>query len=633
VTTNSTTPPPDLPLKGEGNVGEGNYVVGTAGHIDHGKSALITALTGIDPDRLAEEKRRGMTIDLGFAHLRLPSGREVGIVDVPGHARFIRNMLAGVHGFDAVMLVIAADEGVMPQTREHLEIIDLLEVRRGVVVLSKVDLVDAPWLALVKSEVLETLEGTALQGSPVVTFSAVTGDGKAELLVVLDTILGVAPARLDVGRPRLPIDRAFTMSGFGTVVTGTLVDGTLTLGDELEVVPGGHKVRVRGLQQHNRKVETASPGSRVAVNLVGVEKDQLSRGDVLARPNTLHATRRIDATVRVLASAPQPLRHGAALLLHTGTAEVSCRVILLDTDQIDAGGEGWVQLYLGRPIAAVGNDRFILRLPSPATTIAGGRLVDVSPRKHSRRDTVVRESLERRAAGDILQEELRKYPRGVTVSALLKATMAPVADVATVSARRIGDWLYDTGVWRAISDRATRELEAYHGEYPLRPGMAREELRSRLGVPPSSFPSVVQGLVQDGLVEERQGSVALPRHRVELHALDGTATALLELLARQPFAPPSLTEAMSQTGASEEMVRALAQSGGIVRVSDDVAFAKDAYDAAVEMVKDIVLSSGSITVAQLRDRMGASRRPVLAFLEYLDAQRVTRRVGDSRVLR
>jgi selenocysteine-specific elongation factor len=521
----------------------------------------------------------------------------------------------------------------MPQTREHLEIIDLLDLRRGLVVLSKVDLVDEPWLALVKSEVLETLEGTALQGSPVVRFSAVTGDGKSELLAALDTLLGAAPSRPDVGRPRLPVDRAFTMSGFGTVVTGTLVDGTLAIGDELEVMPGGLTVRVRGLQQHNLKVKTASSGSRVAVNLVGAEKDQLARGDVLARPKTLSATRRVDAMVRVLASAPQPLRHGAELLLHTGTAEVSCRVILLEADQVGAGGEGWVQLYLEHPIAAVANDRFILRIPSPATTIAGGRLVDVSPRKHSRRDSLVRESLERRAAGEVLQEELRKYPRGVTVSALLKATMAPEADVASVSARRIGDWLYDTGVWRSIGDRATRELEAYHGEHPLRPGMAREELRSRLGVPPGSFPSVIQGLVQDGLVEERDGSVALPRHRVELHALDGTATALLELLARQPFAPPSLTEAMRQTGASEEMVRALVHSGGIVRVSDDVAFAKDAYDAAVKMVKDIVSSSGSITVAQLRDGMGASRRPVLALLEYLDAQRVTRRIGDSRVLR
>jgi selenocysteine-specific elongation factor len=292
-----------------------------------------------------------------------------------------------------------------------------------------------------------------------------------------------------------------------------------------------------------------------------------------------------------------------------------------------------VQLYLERPIAAVENDRFVLRIPSPATTIAGGRLVDVTPRKHSRRDGVVRESLERRAAGEVLQEELRKYPRGVTVSALLKATMAPEVEVAALSAMRIGDWLYDTGVWRAIGDRATRELGAYHAEHPLRPGMAREELRSRLGVPPASFPSVVNGLVQDGLVADRDGSVALPNHSVELHAPGGNATALLELLGRQPFTPPSLTEAMRETGASDEMVRALAQTGAIVRVSDDVAFAKDAYEAAVEMVKEIVSNSGSITVAQLRDRMGASRRPVLALLEYLDSQRVTRRVGDSRVLR
>jgi selenocysteine-specific elongation factor len=628
VSANSTTPPPDLPLKGEGN-----YVVGTAGHIDHGKSTLITALTGIDPDRLAEEKRRGMTIDLGFAHLRLPSGLEIGIVDVPGHLRFIGNMLAGTHGLDAVMLVIAADEGVMPQTREHLEIIDLLDVRRGVVVLSKVDLVDADWLALVRSEVLETLEGTSLEGAPVVPYSAVSGEGTDHLVAALDALFDAVPSRLDLGRPRLPIDRVFTMSGFGTVVTGTLVDGTLTLGEELEVVPGGRMTRVRGLQQHNRKVETASPGSRVAANLTGVEKDQLARGDVLARPKTLNATRRVDATVRVLASAPQSLRHGAELLLHTGTAEVGCRVILLEADEIKAGGQGWVQLYLERPIAAAGQDRFILRVPSPPSTIAGGRFIDVAPRKHSRRDGVVRESLERRAAGDVLQEELRKYPRGVTVTALLKATMAPEADVAALNAKRIGEWLYDGGAWQSIADRATRELETYHGAHPLRTGMAREELRSRLGVPPGSFPSVVQGLLQDEVVAERDGSVALPRHHVELNAAGGAAALLLEVLGREPLAPPSLTEAIKQTGASPEIVRALAQRGDIVRVGDDIAFTKDAYEAAVAMVRDIISNGGSITVAQLRDRMGASRRPVLALLEHLDAQRVTRRVGDSRVLR
>jgi len=610
-----------------------NFVIGTAGHIDHGKSTLITALTGIDPDRLAEEKRRGMTIDLGFAHLSLPSGLEVGIVDVPGHARFIRNMLAGTHGLDAVMLVIAADEGVMPQTREHLEIIDLLDVRRGVVVLSKVDLVEADWLALVTSEVRQALEGTSLEAAPVIPFSAVSGEGKAELVAALNTLLATAPPRPDVGRPRLPIDRAFTMSGFGTVVTGTLVDGSLNLGEELQVVPGGRTVRVRGLQQHNRKVETAAPGSRVAANLTGVEKHQLARGDVLARPKSLQSTRRVDASVRVLASAAQSLRHGTELLLHTGTAEVACRVIVLDSDDIAAGAEGWVQLYMERPIAAAEHDRFILRIPSPSATIAGGTFVDVAPRRHARHDSAVRESLERRAAGEVLQEELRKYPRGVTVAALLKATLAPEADVAGLNAKRIGDWLYDAGAWGAISERASSELEAYHSAHPLRPGIAREELRSRLGVPPGSFPSVVRGMLQDGIAVELDGLLARPGHRVEVHAVDGTAAALVQLLGLQPFAPPSLTEAVQQTGATSEVIRALAQRGEIVRLSDDIAFTKEAFDAAVKMVREIISSTGSITVGQLRDRMGASRRPVLALLEHLDAEHVTRRVGDARVLR
>ena len=611
-----------------------SFVIGTAGHIDHGKSTLVTALTGIDPDRLAEEKRRGMTIDLGFAHLRLPGGKEVGIVDVPGHARFIRNMLAGTHGLDAVMLVIAADEGVMPQTREHLEIIDLLDVRRGVVVLSKVDLVDPDWLTLVRAEVVEVLNGTSLEGVRILPFSAVSGEGKADLMVELDRMLAAAESRPDLGRPRLPIDRVFTMSGFGTVVTGTLVDGTLNVGEELEVFPGGRAVRVRGLQQHNQKVESASPGGRVAANLTGAEKHELQRGDVLARAGSLATTRRVDASVRVLSSAPQPLRHGAELQLHTGTAEVTCRVILLDaSEQIDAGGQGWVQLYLDRPVAVAENDRFILRVPSPAATIAGGTLVDIHPRKHSRHDGAARESLERRAAGDVLQEELRKYPRGVTVESLLKATMAPEADVAGLDAIRIGDWLYDAAIWSAIADRATRELQTFHASHPLRPGMVREELRSRLGVPPGSFSSVIQGLLHDGRIEERDGSLAVPGHRVELHETDGAAASLLELLGRQPFAPPSLAEATQQTGASPEVVRALAQRGEIVRVSDDIAFTRDSYQAAVAMVREIISTGGSITVAQLRDRMGASRRPVLALLEHLDAERVTRRVGDARVLR
>jgi selenocysteine-specific elongation factor len=612
--------------------GNGGFVVGTAGHIDHGKSTLITALTGIDPDRLAEEKRRGMTIDLGFAHMVLPSGREIGIVDVPGHARFMRNMLAGAHGLDAVMLVVAADEGVMPQTREHLEIVDLLEVRRGVVVLSKADLVDEAWLELVTAEVRETIAPTALAGVAVIPVSAVTGQGLSELTAALDSLLDGAELRLDLGRPRLPIDRVFTMSGFGTVVTGTLADGNLSVGDELEVVPLGLVVRIRGLQRHNRGVETASPGNRVAVNVTGVEKSDLARGDVLSTPHILQSTRRIDAHVRVLASAPRALRHGAELLLHTGTAEVGCRVIVLAGDAIEPGGEAWVQLYLERAIAAGSNDRFVLRVPSPPVTIAGGRFIDVAPRKHPRHDHAVSESLDRRAAGDVLQEELRKYPRGVNLAALLRATMAQQSDVDALDARRIGEWLYANEAWDALADRAVTEVAAYHAAHPLRPGMAREELRSRLRLTPSSFPAALASLVAEGRLEERDGAIAAPNHRVAIAAFDGPAARLLELLGNDPFAPPSLQEAMQRTGAGTEVVRALAQRGAIVRVSDDIAFTQDAYSNAVGVVKDLIATTGSVTVAQLRDRMGASRRPVLALLEHLDVVKLTRRVGDHRVL-
>ena len=417
-----------------------SFVVGTAGHIDHGKSTLVTALTGIDPDRLAEEKRRGMTIDLGFAHMTLPSGREIGIVDVPGHARFMRNMLAGAQGLDAVLLVVAADEGVMPQTREHVEILDLLDVRRGLVVLTKVDLVEREWLELVQAEAMAALKGTSLESVGVISVSAPTGQGLAELADSLDGLLEATPPRPDVGRPRVPIDRVFTISGFGTVVTGTLVDGSIHVGDEMQIVPGGRLVRVRGLQRHNQKVESVGPGNRVAANLSGVEKNELSRGDVLANPGTIQPARRIDATLRVVTSAPHAVRHGSELLLHTGTAEVGCRVIVLDADEIGPGAEGWVQLYLDRPIAAAVHDRFVLRVPSPAITIAGGSFIDVAPRKHPRHDSAVRESLVRRAAGNVLEEELRKYPRGVTVGALLKATVAPETDVERLHARRLGDW-------------------------------------------------------------------------------------------------------------------------------------------------------------------------------------------------
>ncbi len=611
-----------------------SFVVGTAGHIDHGKSTLVQALTGIDPDRLQEEKRRGMTIDLGFAYLTLPSGRLVGIVDVPGHARFIRNMLAGVHGLDSVLLVVAADEGVMPQTVEHLEIVDLLEIRRGLAVLTKVDLVEPDWLELVTAELAETLAATSLGGAPILPVSALTGQGMVELKAGLDALLETIPARSDRGRPRLPIDRVFSMSGFGTVVTGTLVDSSLKAGEELEVQPSGLRVRVRGLQQHNLKVEVATPGSRVAANLVGVEKDGLARGDVLARPGQLGSTRRIDASVRVLRDSPRALRHGARLQLHTGTAEVAARAIVLAADEIPPGASGWVQLYLEQPIAAAAGDRFVLRLPSPSATIAGGSFADVAPRRHPRHDVRIRESLERRASGDVLQEELRKYPRGITEAALLKATLAEGADVAKLQAVRAGQWLFAPEAWDAISQRASRELADYHQRNPLRPGMPRQELRNRLGLAAPAFPAVLAALVGENLLAERGSGLALPAHKVEIDpAAGGPAARLVELLGAQPYAPPSLPEALREAGASPEVLRALVQQGELVRLSEEIAFTRQAYESAVGLVREIVASDGQVTVASLRDRMGASRRPVLALLEHLDAQKITRRVGDERVLR
>ena len=608
-------------------------VVGTAGHIDHGKSTLITALTGVDPDRLAEEKRRGMTIDLGFGHLRLPSGREVGIVDVPGHARFIRNMLAGVHGLDAVILVVAADEGVRPQTREHLEIVDLLEVRRAVVALTKIDLVDPEWIQMVSAEVADAIEHTSLEGAPIIPVSSVDHRGLDKLAAALDAVLAQGDSKADLGRPRLPIDRAFTMSGFGTVVTGTLVDGSLTTGQELEVVPDGRVVRVRGLQHHNRKVEIALPGSRVAVNLAGVEKHEVDRGAVLALPGSLTASRRVDARVRVLGDAGRPLKHGAEVTLHTGTLEVGARAIVLDGDTIAPGTEGWVQLYLERPAAVAAGDRFVLRVPSPSLTLAGGRFADVAPRKHPRHDAAVRESLERRASGNVLQEELGKYPRGVAVAALLKATLSTAADIESLDARRSGDWIWAREHWSAMAQHVAAELAAYHAAHPLRPGMPREELRSRAGVPPAAFAAALAGLVGDGSVMERGGDIALAAHQVSFDAADGPAGRLIAELAANPFAPPSLAEAMQKSGATAEVVRALERRGDVVRLSDDIAYTRDAYQMAVALVKETIAVAGSVTVAQVRDKMGASRRPVVALLEHLDAQHVTRRVGDTRVLR
>ncbi|MEA3350637.1 MAG: selenocysteine-specific translation elongation factor, partial [Chloroflexota bacterium] len=394
-------------------------VIGTAGHVDHGKSALIEALTGTHPDRLQEERNRGLTIVLGFSWLTLPNGESIGIVDVPGHRDFIENMLSGVGAIDAALFVVAADEGVMPQTREHLAILDLLQIQGGVVALTKIDLIDDPeWLDLVEADLMETLAGTVLDSAPLVRVSSRTGEGIPELLDTLGNALTEKPPRPDLGRPRLSVDRTFIVSGFGTVVTGTLTDGHLKVGDDIVVLPHGREGRVRGLQTHQHKIDIAVPGSRTAINISGVDADQIQRGDVIAHPGDYKSTRRIDVHFRLLSDASQAIEHNTEMKLFISAAERMTRVRLLGAELLEPGHEGWLQLEMVDPLVAMRGDRYILRRPSPGETIGGGSVVDSRPqRRHKRFDQRVLDRFEALAGG---------APTDIILQALLSLGAAPL---------------------------------------------------------------------------------------------------------------------------------------------------------------------------------------------------------------
>ncbi|MBI4337752.1 MAG: selenocysteine-specific translation elongation factor [Chloroflexi bacterium] len=620
------------------------YVIGTAGHVDHGKSTLVKALTGIDPDRLKEEKEREMTIDLGFAWLRLPSGREVSVVDVPGHERFIKNMLAGVGGIDLAMLVIAADEGVMPQTREHLAILDLLRVKRGLVAITKKDLVDADWLELVTAEITETLRGTALEGVPLLAVSAVTGEGLDELKVVLDRLLQDTPPRSDLGHPRLPIDRAFAMQGFGTVVTGTLTGGSLTVGQEVELVPSreGLRARIRGLQTHRKRVETAVPGSRVAVNLAGVEHHQVQRGEVLALPGQLKATALLDVHLRVVRDAPHAVRHNMGITFHTGTSEALGRLRLLDADELKPNQEGWAQLHLENPVAADRGDFFVLR--SPQSTLGGGTIVDPHPRRHRRFQESVLTRLGILLKGSPRELLLQALDQGglAEPAALAAKAGVPVQEASQELASLVkeglvialgeggttpGAFLISASAWKRLREEAAQALEAYHRQYPLRRGLPKEELRNRLGVPAPAFPLALARWAAEGLAAEEGTLVRAAGHTVRLAPeQQRAADAYVRALEREPFSPSS------EVGIDPEVLSVLVEQGRAVKVSDSVVFAAAAYQQMEQRVVQHLQQAGSISVAQVRDMFGTSRKYALALLEHLDQRHITRRVGDERVL-
>ena len=622
------------------------YTIGTAGHVDHGKSTLIQALTGIDPDRLREEKERGMTIDLGFAWMTLPGGREISIVDVPGHERFIKNMLAGVGGLDAALLVVAADEGVMPQTREHLAILDLLGIDRGLVALTKVDLVDDEWLALVREEIGQALAGTTLAGSDVVPVSALRGDGLDALRSALDAPLAGTAPRRDLGRPRLPVDRVFSLGGFGTVVTGTLLDGTLHLGDDLVVLPAGRTTRARGLQSHRTKIDLALPGRRVAINLGGLATEDVQRGDVVTVPGGLRPTAAVDVRLRLLAAAPRPLANATTVGFHCGTAEAVGKVTLLDRDSLAPGAEAWAQIRLRSPLAVAKTDLFIIRQLSPGVTLGGGQIVDPAPaRRHRRRQPAVLDALETLARGTpqeiVLQTlELKEPadPATVVRASGLDAAAAQAALDALLAggqALALGPVVLSRSAVNRIQVRAVEQLDQYHRQYPLRPGMPREELKSRLQLTPRLFNDVLARLAGEDLVAEAGVAVRLPGHAVRLSPVqEELARGLRRRLALTPFAPPTLPELRAELGAGldDELLGAVAALGEVVRVGDDLLFATPAYREMVAAIVAYLEAHGTITVAAARDRLGTTRRYVLPLLVHLDRERITRRLGDDRVL-
>ncbi len=629
------------------------HVIGTAGHVDHGKSTLIAALTGIHPDRLKEEQEREMTIDLGFAWMDLPNGETIGIVDVPGHRDFIENMLAGVGGIDAAVFIVAADEGVMPQTREHLAILDLLQVERGVIALTKIDLVeDADWLDLVEEDIRSLFDQSSLAGAPLVRVSAKTGMGLEQLKEALAKVLQDTPARPDLGRPRLPVDRVFTIAGFGTVVTGTLLDGHLRVGDEIVILPEGLKGRIRGLQTHRMKEEMAVPGSRTAVNISGVTVDQIRRGDVLAHPRQYSATQRIDAQFRMVHNASGPLRHSTEVKVFIGSAEVLGRVRLIGADQLNPGEKGWVQLELRGPIVAVRGDRYILRRPSPGETFGGGQVLDPQPKRRHKRYAA--EVLERLAAlaegtpGEVLLQAASAVgiaPWGVLArqarleDAQLKRALEELLDSGQLlrleeSAKEISadDLIATQAQWRRITAQAVNEVSGFHQNFSLKRGMPREALKSRLKMDQRLFTAAMRRWIQEGLLVETGNVVQIPGHQVVFKpAQQKQVDQLLAQFSSSPYGPPSVKDCQAAVG--EEVYQALIELDILKQVSADVVFRTQDFEQIRQQVVAALQRDGTITVAQFRDLFNTSRKYALAVLEYLDETGVTRRDGDLRRLK
>ncbi len=630
-------------------------ILGTAGHIDHGKTSLIKAMTGIDTDRLKEEKERGITIELGFAALDLPGGQHLGIVDVPGHEKFIKNMVAGATGIDIVVMIIAADEGVMPQTREHMEICMLLGIQHGLVAMTKIDMVDEEWLELALEDIRDFSQGTFLEDSPILPVSSVTGQGIPELITTLDKIAGDIPPRPPSSLFRLPIDRVFTMKGFGTVITGTLVSGKVTVGDNIMVYPSGITSKVRGIQVHNQSAENAEAGMRTAINFQGLDRAAVQRGEVLSSPGVLISSYMVDLSFHYLASNKKPLKNRTLVRLHTGTNEVLGHLVLLEQEELPPGQTTVAQIRLDSPVAIVKDDRFVIRSYSPIRTIGGGQVLNPTPPKHKRLKEDIIRGLQHLADDDpeaIINYHIQQAGySGVSFSHLKVMSNLTDKQLDTIlqlllSRRTILQTDKENRIFihqRAFDElkqKSAEYLAKYHETNPLKAGMPKEELRSKFPRLSNSklFNLVLNQMIKSKQIVQEENTVRLESHRVSL-GVDQADVRLKILKAYQEggLQPPYFREFTKTLDAdpkrTKEVLMHLVEEGQIVKTKEDLYFHAGAVDELKNRLVDFLKSHGEITTPRFKEMTGVSRKYVIPLIEYFDSKNVTLRVGDSRKLR
>jgi len=623
------------------------HIIGTAGHVDHGKTVLINKLTGINTDRLKEEQERGISIDLGFAPFKLADGSMVGVVDVPGHEKFIHNMLAGIGGIDLVLLVVDINEGVMPQTREHLQILHLLQIPRGILVLTKCDLAEEDWIDIVEEEVRETLAGTFLADAPCCRVSAIRGDGIDNLQQTIQSILKELPPRDEDGPTRLPIDRHFTISGFGTVVTGTLLSGRIKVGDTVEVMPPGETVRVREVQVHGEKAEVARAGQRVALNLAGLERSDLVRGAVVATPGFFTMTERFDARINLLEEAPRPLKFRDPVHLHMGTAKVTARIALLDRDEMQPGESVLAQIHLDSPLVAHRQDRFIIRSYSPMTTIGGGQIIDPSPKKHKRFRDQVMQALKELESGEgsfIVQKlaELGcvKLKDLEQASGLGRERISALLDSLTMAGqvRRIGDQWVTSETARAWQRVLVDAVDNHHRDYALQPGMQHATLKAKLPakVAPKAFEELLTELVDNGQLAQRGEWIARADFspqptEMQEQLLKNLAKVYRDAGVEAKGRVDMLALARTPENQVDSLLAFLFANGTLIRLNEDSFMHKDAYQKALNALKEHFSGKETLTLAEFRDRIGSARKQTQAILELFDSLKYTMRKGDERV--